>query len=121
MTLRHVIPCLVWLLAGCTTATPEPAPCNQWSFDVFRGTLTSGPERCSLRACGVSEDWWLEGDAALALCSRGFQFGSATSLHAVRVQGELSCAGHYGHLSHYPHKVTATKVEVLPAGEVGCP
>lgn len=98
------------------TSTPD-ATAGEW-----QGAVASGFERCSFRACGQTEDWWIATDSASNPCNSATATPGAGSIRPARLSGTLSGLGKYGHLGQYPRELTVKSLLTLGApGEPACP
>ena len=91
---------------------------------TVEGRYSSGFEVSSLLPCGSNEAWWVGGTAYAELAARVRALYGPGDLYAaqmfIRVRGELSPPGTFGHMGAYVRELSVTEVvEVLPLG-AGC-
>jgi hypothetical protein len=104
---------LITVAAGCSSVD-DPRDGS------FGGVYISAFETSSFRPCGSADSWWLT-DASGALFNQLPSANSPPFLRVafVRVEGQRSGRGQYGHLGAYPFELTVSAVLEVAADTTG--
>lgn len=105
---------------GGTATSKTPDSTAPDGSAEYSGHYSVGFEVSEFVPCSSDESWWLVGTPELMSQVQSDEPGRApTTPVFVRVRGELSGPGSYGHLGTYDRQLTVT--EVLEVGsEDGC-
>lgn len=105
---------------GGTSTTKTPDSTAPDESGEYAGHYSVGFEVSEFVPCGSDESWWLVGTAELVSQVQGDEpGGTPTTPVFVRVRGELSDPGSYGHLGAYDRQLTVTEVVEVGSGG-GC-
>lgn len=119
---RRLLPSL-GLLASLLAV--QAAGCQD--ADVHEGRFASGFETSAFYPCEVDEQWWVHADSAAwaklhAPPARRDTAGYLEAVAFVRLRGEVSPPGEYGHMGAYQREFQVSEVvEIWGPEERSCP
>jgi hypothetical protein len=120
--LAYVAAAIAILLVGCEESGPEglEPTSPEGEVEEIAGHFTWGWELNDLSPCDIAETWWVEGPESFFV-EYGRVASSGEITVFVRVRGEKSERGAWGHLGASDRRFRVTElIEMRPASDQDC-